>query len=161
MNMHYLIVGTIYRLHETLIVIKLARNISALWNSNSCSYCHAFVNVRDLQTVFGFMTVFIALLYNCLRSSLYSLKADTQKISSLNNSSIVGRCRGKVFTKHFPSNGRLLWLHYSGFQVSCHNISVNFFHYDFSYIADCEAYFYCFKFIWPSGRILLEVNWMS
>jgi hypothetical protein len=28
--------------------------------------------------------------------------------------------RGDVFTKPFPSNGRLFWLHYFGFQAVCH-----------------------------------------
>jgi hypothetical protein len=32
------------------------------------------------------------------------------------------RCSGNVFTKPLPSNRRLFWLHYSGFQASCHNM---------------------------------------
>jgi hypothetical protein len=32
------------------------------------------------------------------------------------------RCRRGVFTEPLPGNECLLWLHYSGFQVSCHNI---------------------------------------
>jgi hypothetical protein len=32
------------------------------------------------------------------------------------------RCRGNLFTKLLPSNERLLCLHYSGFQASCHII---------------------------------------
>jgi hypothetical protein len=36
------------------------------------------------------------------------------------------RCRGNIFTQPLPSNGRLLWLHYSDLQASCHNtISLN------------------------------------
>jgi hypothetical protein len=31
------------------------------------------------------------------------------------------RCSGNSFTEPLPSNGRLLWLHYSGLQASCHN----------------------------------------
>jgi hypothetical protein len=31
------------------------------------------------------------------------------------------RCRGNLFTESLPSNERLLWLRYSGFQASCHN----------------------------------------
>jgi hypothetical protein len=54
-----------------------------------------------------------------------------QKTQSLNNSSIVGRCRGNVFTEQLPSHVRLLWLHYAGFQTSCHNTflqnAVNFY----------------------------------
>jgi hypothetical protein len=33
------------------------------------------------------------------------------------------RCRGNVISESLPSNKRLLWLHYSGFQASCHNIN--------------------------------------
>jgi hypothetical protein len=29
--------------------------------------------------------------------------------------------RGNLFTESLPSNERLLWLRYSGFQASCHN----------------------------------------
>jgi hypothetical protein len=32
------------------------------------------------------------------------------------------RCRGNLFTEPLPSNGRLLWLHYSSLQGSCHSI---------------------------------------
>jgi hypothetical protein len=32
------------------------------------------------------------------------------------------RCSGNVFTEPLPSNERLLWLHYSGLQASCHNM---------------------------------------
>jgi hypothetical protein len=35
-------------------------------------------------------------------------------------------CRGSVFTEPFPSNGRLFWFHYSGFEVSCHNMSFTY-----------------------------------
>jgi hypothetical protein len=41
------------------------------------------------------------------------------------NTSIVACvfvCRGNVCTEPLPSNDRLLWLHYSVFQASCHNI---------------------------------------
>jgi hypothetical protein len=31
-------------------------------------------------------------------------------------------CRGNLFIESLPSRERLLWLHYSGFQASCHNI---------------------------------------
>jgi hypothetical protein len=58
----------------------------------------------------------------CLRSSSYSLGADRQKTPSLNSSLHAGRCCGNMFTEQFPSNGSLLWLHYSGFQTSCHYI---------------------------------------
>jgi hypothetical protein len=37
-----------------------------------------------------------------------------------NSSSIVGHCRRNMFAKQLPSNGRLFWLRYSGFQASCH-----------------------------------------
>jgi hypothetical protein len=43
-----------------------------------------------------------------LRSSLYSLGVDTQKTPYLNNSSIVGRCRGNVFTEQLPKKRCLL-----------------------------------------------------
>jgi hypothetical protein len=32
------------------------------------------------------------------------------------------RCRGNVFTEPMLSSGHLLWLNYSGFQHTCHNI---------------------------------------
>jgi hypothetical protein len=32
------------------------------------------------------------------------------------------RCRGKVFHRPLPSNGRLFWLHHSGFQALCNNV---------------------------------------
>jgi hypothetical protein len=32
-------------------------------------------------------------------------------------------CRGNVFTESLPSNERRLWLRYSCFQASCHNIN--------------------------------------
>jgi hypothetical protein len=32
------------------------------------------------------------------------------------------RFRGNVFTEPLPSNRRLLWLNYFGFQASCHSI---------------------------------------
>jgi hypothetical protein len=38
------------------------------------------------------------------------------------NCCLLIRCCGNVFTESLPSNKRLLWLHYSSFQVSCHNI---------------------------------------
>jgi hypothetical protein len=47
-----------------------------------------------------------------------------QKTPSLNNTSIVGHCRGNVFAEQLPSNGRLIWLHSSGLQPSCHNITL-------------------------------------
>jgi hypothetical protein len=31
---------------------------------------------------------------------------------------------GKLFTEPLSSNGRLLWLHYSGLQASCHIIKM-------------------------------------
>jgi hypothetical protein len=34
------------------------------------------------------------------------------------------RWRGNVFTEPLPSNERLLWLHYSGLQASCHVMSI-------------------------------------
>jgi hypothetical protein len=30
-------------------------------------------------------------------------------------------CHGNLFTEPLPSNGRILWLHYSGLHASCHN----------------------------------------
>jgi hypothetical protein len=51
-----------------------------------------------------------------LRSSLCNLGEDPQKTPSLNNRSIVGRCRGNVFTEQLPSNGLLLT---SLFRFSC------------------------------------------
>jgi hypothetical protein len=57
-----------------------------------------------------------------LVSSLYNLWADPQKTPPLSNSFIAGRCSLNVFTEQLPSNGLLLWPHYSGFQASCHNI---------------------------------------
>jgi hypothetical protein len=33
-------------------------------------------------------------------------------------------CHGKVLTKPLPSNGLRLWLHYSGFQASYHNVKL-------------------------------------
>jgi hypothetical protein len=62
-----------------------------------------------------------------LGSSLCSLGADPTENTISKSTSIVGRFRGNVFTKPLPSNGRFLWLHYSGLQGSCHNILlVNF-----------------------------------
>jgi hypothetical protein len=29
-------------------------------------------------------------------------------------------CRRHLFIESLPSNGRVLWLHYSGLQASCH-----------------------------------------
>jgi hypothetical protein len=58
---------------------------------------------------------------SCLRSSLYSLGEDPQKTPSLNVSSIVGLCRGNVFTEQLLF-GHLLWFHYSGFRASCQSI---------------------------------------
>jgi hypothetical protein len=43
-----------------------------------------------------------------LGSSLYRLGEDPQKTPSLSNSSIVGPCRGNVFTANVPRNGHLL-----------------------------------------------------
>jgi hypothetical protein len=64
-----------------------------------------------------------------LGSSLYSLGSDPKE----NAVSIVTvqqyfdcclriRYRGNLFIESLPSNERLLWLRYSGFQASCHNI---------------------------------------
>jgi hypothetical protein len=64
-------------------------------------------------------------LNSILRSSLYNLGVDLQKTPSLNNSSIVGRCRWNVFTDQLPSNGRLLWFNYSGYQATCHSMFVS------------------------------------
>jgi hypothetical protein len=55
-------------------------------------------------------------------STRNNVAADPKKTPSLNNSSTVGRSRGNVFTEQLPSKERLLWLHYSGLQASCHNI---------------------------------------
>jgi hypothetical protein len=57
-----------------------------------------------------------------LETSLYSVEADPYKTPSLNKSSNLGSCSGIAFTELLPSNGRLLWLHCSRFQASCHNI---------------------------------------
>jgi hypothetical protein len=64
-----------------------------------------------------------------LGSSLYSLGTDASEDTVF---SVIAqqyldcclriRCRGNVFTKSLPSNECLLWLHYSGFQASCHDI---------------------------------------
>jgi hypothetical protein len=43
-----------------------------------------------------------------------------RKTPSLDNIFIVGHCRGNVFTEPLSSNVRLLWLHYSDLQASCH-----------------------------------------
>jgi hypothetical protein len=67
-----------------------------------------------------------------LRSSLYTLGADpTENTVSIViaqqylNCCLFIPCRGNLFTESLPSNERLLWLHYSGFQASCHNIINN------------------------------------
>jgi hypothetical protein len=60
--------------------------------------------------------------------SLYSLGADQQEIPFPSLSQkylsycLIVRCRRNVFTEMLPSNERLLWLYYSGFQASCHNM---------------------------------------
>jgi hypothetical protein len=51
--------------------------------------------------------------------------------TSLNNTSIVLRCCGSVFAEPLPSSGRLLWLHYSGLQTSCHNMVAVYLHKQF------------------------------
>jgi hypothetical protein len=38
----------------------------------------------------------------------YSFEVDPQKTPSLKNSSIVGRCHGKVFDEQLPSSGHFL-----------------------------------------------------
>jgi hypothetical protein len=79
--------------------------------------------------------------------SLYSLRADTEntvhsrlltvstgicsrrtatgclpRICCPSNGVVTLFClRGNVFTESLPSNGCLLWLHYSGFRASCHD----------------------------------------
>jgi hypothetical protein len=67
-----------------------------------------------------------------LRSSLYTLEVDpTENTVSIViaqqylNCCLSTHCHGNLFTKSLPSNERLLWLHYSGFQASCHNIINN------------------------------------
>jgi hypothetical protein len=64
---------------------------------------------------------------------IYSLGADPQKtpLPLVSTGMILGRpamgclpiifLRGNVFAEPLPSNGHL-WLHYSGFRASCHNI---------------------------------------
>jgi hypothetical protein len=75
---------------------------------------------------------------SCVKSSLYSLEADPQKTplplllrrrvysttayqQKFFDCCLRIRCRGNVFTEHLPSNGRLLWFHYSGFRASYHS----------------------------------------
>jgi hypothetical protein len=60
--------------------------------------------------------------------SLYSLGADSTE-STLSiviaqkylDFCLLISCRGTLFTESLPSNERLIWLRYSGFQASCHN----------------------------------------
>jgi hypothetical protein len=66
------------------------------------------------------------LLLSCLRSSLDSLGTKPRKTPSLDNNSIVGRCRGNEFTRQLPSNRYLLWLYYSGSQETCHSVYIRF-----------------------------------
>jgi hypothetical protein len=62
---------------------------------------------------------------NGLDCSLYSPGADPTENAVSNSTSIVGHNNGNMFTEPLPSNVRLLWLHYSGLQESCHNIFRN------------------------------------
>jgi hypothetical protein len=64
-----------------------------------------------------------------LGSSLYSLGEDpTENTVSVViaqkylDCCLLIHCPGNLFTESLPSNKRLLWLHYSDFQASYHNI---------------------------------------
>jgi hypothetical protein len=67
------------------------------------------------------------------RSPVYRLGTDRIE-NTTSNSSIVAcvsvaairwfGCRGNVFTQPLRCNARLLWLHYSGFEPSCHNVYI-------------------------------------
>jgi hypothetical protein len=54
-----------------------------------------------------------------LHGSLYSLLVTMENICCLAWLGLT--CHGNVLTEPLPNNGLPLWLHYSGFQASCHN----------------------------------------
>jgi hypothetical protein len=65
-------------------------------------------------------------------SSLYSLRANPTEdtvsvviVQQYLDCCLFSRCRGNLFTESLPNNERLLWLGYSGFQASYHNIVVS------------------------------------
>jgi hypothetical protein len=78
-----------------------------------------------------------------LQSSLYSLGSDPAEntvpigIALLYlNFCLRNCCRGNLFTESLPSNDRLLWFRYSGFQTLCHNIKL----FDLcSYDGECDG----------------------
>jgi hypothetical protein len=66
-----------------------------------------------------------------LGSSLYSNGADPTEntVSIVIAQKYIDCCLfthygGNLFTEPLPSNERLLWLRYSGFQASCHNMHI-------------------------------------
>jgi hypothetical protein len=65
-----------------------------------------------------------------LGSSLYSIRADPTEntvfvviAQQCLDCCLRIRCRGNLFTESLPSNERLLWLRYCGFQALCHIIN--------------------------------------
>jgi hypothetical protein len=90
---------------------------TTIWHTMSSLLHHLRLPIPEIPSIIPQLLLnFLILNWNrsaCLGSSLYP-----QKTLSLNNSSIVGRCCGNVFTKQLPRNVRLLWLHYSGLQES-------------------------------------------
>jgi hypothetical protein len=66
-----------------------------------------------------------------LGSSLYSLGADPTENTVLiliaqqyHDCCLLIRCHGNLFTESLPSSDRLLWLHYSIFHASSHNMNM-------------------------------------
>jgi hypothetical protein len=66
--------------------------------------------------------------YSPLGSLLYSVGVDPTEntVSIVITQQYLDCClriryRGNIFTESLPSDERKLWLHYSGFQASCHN----------------------------------------
>jgi hypothetical protein len=83
--------------------------------SVSQSWCQAPPGAQDQI----FVTVRQLRFYSSSSLYKYSFRADCTKDTASNS------FRGNVLTAPLPDNGRLfLGFHYSGFQLSCHNICV-------------------------------------
>jgi hypothetical protein len=99
-----------------------------------CSQAHIVAGWR-LETQLTLRCHLSSIIFDCRLMrlphffSLYSLyAAPTENTVSIViaqqyfNCCLLIHWRGSLFTESLPSNERLLWLRYSGFQASCHNI---------------------------------------